>query len=650
MSRPIILSNGSLSVGMNARGIVHDFYYPYVGLENHSSERVLCHKIGFWVDGEFSWLNDGSWDIKLDFLPSSLVGSVRAENKKLGIFIETHDFVDSQLDVFARNMHIINKQDKRKEVRVFWHQGFQISSAYTGDTAQYRPEPGVISHYKGRRAFAIYAMNCGSHEGFDQYCVGLSGGEEGHEGTFRDAEDGELSGNAVEHGKVDSTIRVTSILEPLSSVRQHYWIAAANRPHNSIALHNVFRQAGLFSRYQYTVEANRKLLQTSQSAVTKMPLRYQEIFRQSLGIVFNHIDSNGSVIASSDSSILNYGRDYYAYCWPRDAVYVFHPLLLLGYKKPVERFIDFASRTMHRDGYMMHKYQADGSLGSSWHPYVQNGKPELPIQEDETAGVLWLIGEYWKRTSKQTDILEKYYDKLIVPMANFMVKFIDKETGLPHASYDLWEEKFLTSTYSTAQVIAALEIASEMAQSFNKNNDFATWSNTAKKLRAAAQKMFWNKDKQYFYKGFLLAEDGSIQYDDTVDSSSLYGAFKYEMYDKDSDIIKQAVKTAEDRLFNKSGVGGYLRYENDAYWRHDADVSGNPWIITTLWMAHYYLYTGNQLRAQEVIDWVVEKSMSTGVLPEQIHARSGGFAGVAPLNWSHSELLHTLLMYKALAV
>ena len=58
MSRPIILSNGELHVGLNGYATVHDFYYPYVGLENHAAGTNLRHRIGFWVDGQFSWLDE----------------------------------------------------------------------------------------------------------------------------------------------------------------------------------------------------------------------------------------------------------------------------------------------------------------------------------------------------------------------------------------------------------------------------------------------------------------------------------------------------------------------------------------------------------------------------------------------------------------
>ena len=61
MARPIVLSNGELHVGLNKYGSVHDFYYPYVGFENHAAGPSLRHKVGVYVDGQLSWTDDDSW-------------------------------------------------------------------------------------------------------------------------------------------------------------------------------------------------------------------------------------------------------------------------------------------------------------------------------------------------------------------------------------------------------------------------------------------------------------------------------------------------------------------------------------------------------------------------------------------------------------
>jgi GH15 family glucan-1,4-alpha-glucosidase len=94
VGRQVVLSNGNLLAGLDEFGTVHDFYYPYVGLENLTTARNLNHKIGVWVDGEFSWLDDGTWEIKIDFEAEALVSDVVATNDKLKIKLAFKDFID----------------------------------------------------------------------------------------------------------------------------------------------------------------------------------------------------------------------------------------------------------------------------------------------------------------------------------------------------------------------------------------------------------------------------------------------------------------------------------------------------------------------------------------------------------------------------
>jgi len=95
---------------------------------------------------------------------------------------------------------------KNEEIRLFMHQAFAIGDSRSNtDTVQYLPDDNAILHYRGRRAFVVSGECDGKP--FDQYTVGLFG-IENREGTYRDAEDGDLNANNVEHGRVDSTITV----------------------------------------------------------------------------------------------------------------------------------------------------------------------------------------------------------------------------------------------------------------------------------------------------------------------------------------------------------------------------------------------------------------------------------------------------------
>jgi GH15 family glucan-1,4-alpha-glucosidase len=158
------------------------------------------HRIGIWTDGAFSWLDDGSWSGVVDFEDKKLVSSIALHNENLGLRLHMSDFVDANHDIFARELTITNLKDGQRDVRVFFHQVFQISALGRADTVMYVPEGPYMLDYKGRCSILAYAE---TQDGipFDQYAAG-NAGIEGKEGTFRDAEDGELSMSPVEHGGV----------------------------------------------------------------------------------------------------------------------------------------------------------------------------------------------------------------------------------------------------------------------------------------------------------------------------------------------------------------------------------------------------------------------------------------------------------------
>ena len=61
MSRFLVLGNGNILVCFDERAQVRDFYFPYVGSENHVGGRHK-HRIGVWANDKISWF-DENWDI-----------------------------------------------------------------------------------------------------------------------------------------------------------------------------------------------------------------------------------------------------------------------------------------------------------------------------------------------------------------------------------------------------------------------------------------------------------------------------------------------------------------------------------------------------------------------------------------------------------
>ncbi|HVA10885.1 MAG TPA: glycoside hydrolase family 15 protein [Candidatus Dormibacteraeota bacterium] len=634
MGRPVVLSNGQLFVGLDESGLVHDFYYPYVGLENLTNARSIQHKIGVWVDGQFSWTDSGDWEVRVDFEVDALVSDIWMRSAKLGISLHLQDFIDSIHNALIRHITITNDLENERDVRLFMHQVFQISRAGRADTALYVPDDHYILDYKGRYCLLIAGKFGGDNVAFDQYAVG-NYAIEGKAGTFTDAEDGELSGNAVEHGGVDSVLRFRKHIRGGQSEVVDYWIVAASSQSDAQLIHNDYKHKNMEDRLRATRQYWQLWLGNGKSVGDF----HTRSVQHSLLIIKAHCDERGSVLASGDSSIFNYGRDYYCYCWPRDAMYALWPLVRLGHYKEAKTFLDFARDTMHKDGYLMHKYQPDRAIGSTWHPLVHGRNKELAIQEDETASAVYLIGAYFD-ASKDKIFVENLYHSFVVPCANFMSRFIDEATGLPHASYDLWEEKFLTSTYTVCTVIAALETASRLADAVDQPDDAIRWKQSAASIRSGLDVLC--RDGA-FIKGFLLTESGELQYDLTADISNLYGPYMFADLKIDDPRIAATAKQVEERLANKTPSGGVLRHENDGYFLTKPQYQGNPWIVSTLWLAQYYEASGQSDKARGLLDWSVAHELPSGALSEQFEPETGTPLGVTPLVWSHAEMVNTIL-------
>lgn len=109
------------------------------------------------------------------------------------------------------------------------------------------------------------------------------------------------------------------------------------------------------------------------------------------------------------------------------------------------------------------------------------------------------------------------------------------------------------------------------------------------------------------------------------------------------------MEAVRQKLWLPTKTGGMARYEDDTYYRGGNDVTGNPWFISTLWLADYFLEKPDKdtglSDALELLNWVADHALSSGVLPEQLHPHTGEPLSVSPLTWSHAAFLTTTLRY-----
>jgi GH15 family glucan-1,4-alpha-glucosidase len=85
------------------------------------------------------------------------------------------------------------------------------------------------------------------------------------------------------------------------------------------------------------------------------------------------------------------------------------------------------------------------------------------------------------------------------------------------------------------------------------------------------------------------------------------------------------------------------RYEEDPYQQVTPTVAGNPWFVCTLWLADYLIEqarTEQDLsRPLEIMKWVTDHALPSGVLAEQINPLTGEPLSISPLTWSHATFV-----------
>lgn len=228
MPRELILSNGRLLVAFDGHFNMKDMYFPHLGSPNHiaylGGEKG---RIGFWVDGTFTWLDEPTWEIDLGYKSEAMHGILKGENKKAKLLIEGESAVHFRQNIYLLSLRVRNASTVPREVRVFFYHDFTLNESLLGDTGIYLPEEGAIMHYKKGLYFLIRGLAAG--RGFYQYAVGNKRFR-GAEGTWRDAEDGRLEGNPVHHGSVDSTVSFSLELGPGEEGEVEYWLVAGRSP------------------------------------------------------------------------------------------------------------------------------------------------------------------------------------------------------------------------------------------------------------------------------------------------------------------------------------------------------------------------------------------------------------------------------------
>lgn len=371
-----------------------------------------------------------------------------------------------------------------------------------------------------------------------------------------------------------------------------------------------------------------------------------ELYKRSF-LVFRLMSDKGTggLLAAPeiDEEFTKCGR--YAYCWGRDAAFITEALDKCGLAGEAERFYRWAADIQDEEGSWQQRYHMDGNLAPSW-----------GLQIDETGSIIWGILQHYKSTGSLGFLASMW--ESVRKGVEFLIKYIDLETGLPWLSFDLWEERFGEHAYSSAAVYAGIMAGAEMGAKLRKPAAMIhRWREAAAGIKSAVERNFWKPGWNRFIRSIRLKlnpwgeeytsdriwleidskgnhRDFTLE-DGTVDISLLGLCVPFGLYAADNPMMAGTADTVEKALSLNTSIG-LKRYENDGY------IGGNPWILSTLWASLYNIERGNFDKAKIYFEWAVRSRTELDLLPEQVDKETGKPAWVIPLTWSHAMFVLTL--------
>ncbi len=600
------MGNRSTLVTIGKNGELRHLFWPSHNYPQHV--RGSLPGVAFKLDGKegFSWLTDDPWIRKQRYLPDSTILETAFAHPQ-GIQAKATDFVLPNRDALVRVFEVTNNNAAPIDASFLYYNDFDIAETPVGDACYYDEKRDAIVSYKRNYWFAIgsdrhsSAHQCGVHE-------------EGSD-AFVDAKDGNLSGNslALHAGMkgVNSCLKWDlPSLDRDSKQQLTVFMCFADNKQKALGILEATRKDSLAEMVNNVNRYCQDWLQKSRAIVSN---EWSGLLKRSLLTLRTLVSQElGSIVAAPTL------EPDYRYVWSRDGTYVAYALDRCGYSEDARGFYLWCKEAQEPDGGWYQRYHVEKTPGPSW------GE-----QEDQCATILWGIGQHYLLTRDEAFLAEIW--PTVRKGVDHLLQKRDRETGLIGPTFDLWEEKKALHTYTNAAGCAALREASRIALALGYEALSVSWTEEAKSLQGAIMTHLWDEQNCRFLKS-IKPRDTSI---DTALLGLIYPFSDFEA--EDPQILSTSRQIEDAFKFAAEGLG---RYPGDAY------QGGNPWFITTLWMALYQCKLRNYEKARVLIDWCAKHVDELQLFAEQVHKDNGEPISASPLAWSHAMFILALLDYR----
>jgi glucoamylase len=599
-----VLGNGSLLATVSARGEIEQLWWPRVDVGPHLAElRLALH------DGEaLHWLDEEPLSWEQRYLEDATVLVTEAGGA------EITDLVRPSEPVLVRR---VRARGRRLVVYV----RPQLDDARHGQGCYADLERGALVFHRHDTVLALgldlpHELTCGrSHRG-DHYSV------------LRDLDDGRLEGMSVAHRSVEGALAWDGEEATLAFAFGHSPEEALSRLDSALA-------AGADALVEERRQHDRERVESARAASSE---ELEPLYRRSL-LVFDLVTDRetGGVIAAPELDPAYSHSGGYGFVWPRDLAFTALAFLACGRDDLARAGLRWLARTQEPEGLWLHRHWTNGALAPTWGLH----------QIDETGSALFAFDAVYGELGD--DELDRELWPVARRGAEFLLAFLDHETGLPRPSVDLWEQHEGQHAFSAAAVFGGLSAAAALAERHEPGLADA-FTAGASRVQEGIERHLWSAEHGRYLRGvnvgrrdergapvpacylndlrFSNRPVGSVdRVDPRIDASLLGLAWPFRAVDPASPRMQATVQALVSEI--GTPAGGLRRHAGDDY------AGGNEWVLTGLWHGLWSRQVGDDAGLDAALRRAMESATPLGLLPEQV-LEDGRPGWVLPLTWSHA--------------